>query len=215
MFSKTVTPPYNLSRLNTPLRTFLGPTGWTFKVASDALSVSISVEDSLVATLKPGKPEYQAHAELDSDLEIIISSHKATFDADELVDQKTRAYEAIDNKAGEVSRRYITDRTAQEITYQLKYNSSLLWNSNGKPNTIDRTTYPGLYAEVMAFRAADPSTTIQTVVDSILSTAGAWYYKADQIEEQRRAGKIRVGLATSPMQVSDILVQTVNNLSQL
>jgi len=215
MLTKVINPPFNAGRLHKSLGVLLGDYKWTFKLGGDARTIEMEVEDSLCLSLKPGNDIPGAQSKVSDDIDVVVAYHQANFDVDELVQMKERSALQIDSKAGEVSRRYVTERTAQEITYQLKLSSSTLWVANGKPLTIDRITYPGLYAEVMAFRSADPSATIQSVVDYITATAGAWYYKADQIEEQRRIGKIRVAAATTQIQVVDILTQTINSLSAL
>lgn len=215
MISKTVSPPFNVGRLITSLRNLLGQTRWTYRISSDAASIIIEVEEGLILFLHPGVQLHQAEALVSADLDAAIAVHQSNFDVDELALSKTRAYEAIDFRAGEVSRKYVTDRTAQEITYQLKMNSSTLWAANGKPTNIDRATYPGLYGEVMAYRAVDPQTSIQTVVDAITATASQWYVKADQIEEQRRKGKILVSFATNATQVMERLNAALTALDQL
>jgi len=197
----TVSPPFNPARLYTAIAQLVGPSGWTFKLGDDGHSIAITLDQSLALSIPA--------------LTTLVTNHNTNFLAEEFADNKNRAKDTIDAKAGAVSRKYVTDRTAQDVTYQIKAQSANAWIANGRPLPITRAAYPGLYGDWMARAAVNPTVTVQATVDDILTTQSFWYDKADHIEQVRRTGKLQIDTAVNDIDVVTILTNTMTAFDAL
>jgi len=99
------------------------------------------------------------------------------------------AKSSIDNKAGEVRLRYITDVAGQAATYNEKLIEAEAWAAATDPLVED---YPYINAESIA-----TGVTPDVAAATIIATAEAWKAKGAQIEGARMKGKTDVNTATT------------------
>lgn len=123
-----------------------------------------------------------------------------------LAEQKVSAEREIDEKAGEVRKRYITSVAGQEATYLVKERQAEAFKAALYVGTV-----PGLVqAEVDATGQA-----AQQACDAILAERDGWLLKAAQVEKARRAGKVAVGKALDGASVKASLAAALAELDAL
>lgn len=101
---------------------------------------------------------------------------------------QSRAKDAIDHKAGEVRKRYITSVPGQEGTYLLKEREAQKFKDALYVGTVPAMIQAEMNATGLLAKAA---------TDDILLRRDQWAAKAAQIEEQRLKGKRSVDAATT------------------
>lgn len=106
---------------------------------------------------------------------------------------------AIDNQAGLTRLKYITDVAGQSETYLSKATDAINYKAAAYP-FASIASYPMVQAEGKAIYGATPTPTAaqyQAAADGILTQQAQWIQLAAAIEQQRRAGKIAVGAAST------------------
>lgn len=119
---------------------------------------------------------------------------------------KLKAQADIDEKAGRVRLRYITDIPGQAMTYFAKSREVDRWDTPGIPKT--EANFPLIFA---AWRA-NGMATAQEARDLIAGRRDLWTVTGADIEERREGGKRSVEAATTIREVFVIRDATVTGL---
>ncbi|MGZ5029019.1 MAG: hypothetical protein ACXWAT_00960 [Methylobacter sp.] len=153
----------------------------------DAKSIDLATESTLRASIQSGDT-------ITVDASGFVITPKPPTP---LVDVQSAAYESIDYQAGITRKKYITDVAGQSETYLLKANDAQAYKAAAYPSA-SIASYPMVQAEAIALYGATPTAAqFQSAADYIINTQGQWLQMAAKIEQQRRAGKISVGAATT------------------
>ena len=119
---------------------------------------------------------------------------------DSLFVTKLRASAAIDNMAGEVRRRFITDVSGQSAVYTIKLQEATKYVADHAANSATAIPGPHLVAE-----AAATDRSVLTVAQNIVALGSAWLtVSSPAIEAARIGGKTRVEAAAL---VEDVIAE--------
>ncbi len=110
----------------------------------------------------------------------------AAYTHDPLAKPKEDADIAIDNKAAEVRKRFISCGDGIEMTYMEKREEAKAFKDAGYPEA-QIADYPFIEAEAIA-----TSDTGTQATDAILAQCAAWKIAGAEIEKQRRLGKVQI-----------------------
>ena len=124
---------------------------------------------------------------------------------------KLRAKAAIDQKADEVRRRFVTDIAGQQAVYLQKLDEARLYVAAHASDPLTASAGPHLMAE-----ASELNSNALTVSVGIIATGSAWLQQySPAIEGKRVGGKAKVDAATTEMDIAserDAAVAALNVL---
>jgi hypothetical protein len=119
---------------------------------------------------------------------------------------KEQAAIDIDNQSGLTRSKYITDVPGQAATYLLKADQATKYKDANYQGDV-----PGLVQSEATARGISA----QLAADVIITEQNQWIALATMVETVRRLGKENVKKATSPQEVEDIRLQTVDQLKAI
>lgn len=126
-----------------------------------------------------------------------------------------QANAAIDVQAGQTRLKYITNVPGQPDTYTQKATDATNYKAAGYP-LASLANYPWVQGETFALYGTAPTAAqAQAAADGILNVLSTWTAKGAAIEQQRRAGKISVGNATTVAAVQTALQNAIAALQGL
>lgn len=115
---------------------------------------------------------------------------------------RLRAIAEIDRRAEAARQTWITKGDGQAIEYQQTLDEARTVKKTPSAKSDD---FPMVAAEARARTDAGMPTTLRQAADAIVDAAATWTAAAAEIKTARRLAKMRIGAATSTLEIAQIL----------
>lgn len=150
--------------------------------------------------------EYQAYSEgntlsVDANNQLQITPRVISLDA-----LKQGAIVQVDNTAGMVRERFITNTAGQELTYQEKADQAADFAAANYP-VGQLANYPFIQVEINV-----TGLSAQDATDAILARRAVWVQKGSLIEEARLIGKRDINIATNASEIDIAKTTAINTM---
>jgi len=137
-----------------------------------------------------------------------LSYHKVD-DLSDIDEMRTYYKKAIDEYAGEIRLKYITDIPGQDATYSLKYEEALKYINSDK-NTVDETEFNMLYKESITTNKS-----LANLANEIITLRNIWVDKASSIESIRLGKKASLDMAMDENTIINIYNGAINEFNNI